>query len=157
MTTNGIHDFAFQTGEWRVRHKKLKQRLAGSDEWFAFDGTCRAWEILGGKGNVEDQWLDDPTGAYAAAAVRQMDPKTGIWSIWWIDPRFPGIDPPVHGRFEDGVGTFRGEDVFNGKPIHVRFVWSKITADSAHWEQAFSADGGKSWETNWVMTFDRTG
>lgn len=155
MTATGKSDFAFQTGEWRVRHRKLKQRLVGSDEWIMFDGTCKAWEILGGTGNVEDNWLEDPSGAYAAAAVRRIDPKTGIWSIWWVDPRSPGIEPPVHGTFENGVGTFLGEDVLNEKPINVRFIWSKITDNSAQWEQAFSADRGATWETNWVMTFER--
>jgi len=61
----------------------------------------------------------------------------------------------VFGNFQNGVGTFNGDDTFNGKPIKVRFIWSKITASSAQWEQAFSPDGGKSWETNWVMDFTR--
>jgi hypothetical protein len=155
MTANDTNGFAFQTGEWRVLHRKLKQRLVGNNDWFQFDGTCRAWEILGGKGNVDDNWLDDPNGAYAAATVRRMDLKTGVWSIWWVDPRFPGIDQPVHGIFQNGVGIFQGEDVLNGKPIHVRFIWSKITGDHAQWEQAFSPDGGATWETNWVMEFER--
>jgi hypothetical protein len=155
MTPDNINSFAFQTGEWRVLHRKLKHRLVGSEEWFSFDGSCKAWEILGGAGNVEDNWLNDPNGAYAAAAIRRMDSKTGIWSIWWVDPRSAGIDPPVNGIFENGVGTFLGEDVLNGKPINVRFVWSNITGNHAHWEQAFSPDGGVTWETNWVMEFER--
>jgi hypothetical protein len=155
MTQNDTNAFAFQTGEWRVLHRKLRQRLVGSDEWIRFDGTCRAWEILGGKGNVEDNWLNDPNGAYAAAAIRRMDPKTGVWSIWWIDPRSLGIGPPVHGTFQNGVGTFLGKDALNAKTIDVRFIWSKITARRAQWEQAFSPDGGATWETNWVMDFER--
>jgi hypothetical protein len=155
MTANSTNGFAFQTGEWRVLHRKLKQRLVGSNDWFQFDGTCRAWAILGGNGNIGDNWLHDPNGAYAAAAVRRLDPETGVWSIWWVDSRFPGIDQPLHGTFKDGVGTFHSEDALNGKPIRVRFIWSKITSDSAQWEQAFSPDNGATWETNWVMTFER--
>jgi hypothetical protein len=155
MTLDNTNSFAFQTGEWKVLHRKLKHRLVGSEEWVSFDGSCKAWEILGGAGNVEDNWLNDPNGAYAAAAIRRMDPKTGIWSIWWVDPRSPGIDPPVNGIFQNGVGTFLGEDVLNGKPINVRFVWSNITGNHAQWEQAFSPDGGVTWETNWVMEFER--
>ena len=151
----GLHVFAFQTGSWKVRHRKLRERLTGSTDWFEFDGTCRAWEILGGAGNVEDNWLDDPNGAYNAAAVRRTDPRTGIWSIWWIDSRFSGITPPVHGMFDQGVGTFTGRNEWAGRPIDIRFIWSRISERAAHWEQAFSADGGANWETNWQMEFTR--
>ena len=151
----GLHDFAFQTGDWNVRHRKLRQRLAGSDDWYEFGGTCRGWEMLGGAGNVDDHWLDDPAGAYAAATVRRADPATGIWTIWWIDLRFPGLAAPLDGRFEDGIGTFFGKDEWQGRPIDMRFIWSRITPTSARWEQAFSADGGASWETNWIMDFTR--
>lgn len=152
--TRGYHAFAFQTGDWRVRHRKLKQRLAGSTEWVEFDGTCRAWELLGGEGNVDDHFLDDPAGAYHAATFRRTDPASGLWSIWWFDPRFP-LDPPMHGRFENGVGTFFADDQLNGRPIGIRFIWSGITPTAARWEQAFSPDGGRSWETNWIMQFER--
>lgn len=153
----GVSDFAFQTGDWRVRHRKLKGRLVGSTEWVEFDGTCRAWELLGGEGNVEDQFLDDPAGAYRAAAVRRRDPASGDWSIWWFDPRFPTLEPPVVGRFKDGVGTFYADDRLDGRPIRVRFVWSDIGPSAARWDQAFSADGGENWEVNWVMRFMRVG
>jgi len=157
MPHDSLHAFAFQTGSWRVRHRKLKERLAGCTDWVAFDGTCRAWELLDGAANADDHRLDDPAGAYAAATVRRMDPATGLWSIWWLDSRFSEIAPPVVGRFENGVGTFRGADVLRGRPIDVRFIWSGLGAAAARWEQAFSGDGGASWETNWVMDFARTG
>lgn len=150
-------DFGFQTGEWRVRHRKLRERLVGASDWVEFPGTCRAFEVMGGEANVEDNLLEDPAGAYRAAAFRRRDPETGRWSIWWHDGRSGGLDPPVQGRFEDGVGTFLAEDVLDGRPIRVRFVWSEITPTSARWEQAFSADGGATWEVNWVMTFERVG
>lgn len=152
-----LHAFAFQTGDWRVRHRKLRARLAGCADWAEYDGTCRAWEMLEGAGNVDDHWLDDPGGAYAAATVRRLDPETDLWSIWWLDGRFPGLGPPVHGGFRDGVGTFLGKDEHEGRPIDVRFIWSRITETGAQWEQAFSADNGASWETNWVMEFARLG
>lgn len=152
-----LHAFGFQTGDWQVRHRKLRERLAGCTDWLDFEGSCRAWEMLAGAGNVDDHWLDDPTGAYAAATVRRLDQATGLWSIWWLDSRLPGLGPPVHGNFRDGIGTFRGKDELNGRPVDVRFIWSRITDRSAQWEQAFSADGGATWETNWVMVFARRG
>lgn len=151
-------DFGFQTGEWRVHHRKLKGRLVGSSDWVEFAGTCSAFEVMGGEANVEDNVLDDPAGAYRAAAFRRRDPATGQWSIWWHDGRFPAAgEPPVVGVFEDGVGRFYCDDTLDGRPIRVRFVWSDITETSARWEQAFSADGGETWEVNWVMTFERVG
>ncbi|WP_129791362.1 DUF1579 domain-containing protein [Sphingosinicella sp. CPCC 101087] len=148
--------FAFQTGTWRVRHRKLSGRLVGATDWVEFDGTCSAWELLGGAGNVDDHFLNDPAGPYHAATFRRTDPDTGLWWIWWIDPRYPSLEPPVSGRFVDGVGTFHADDQLGGRPIKVRFIWSEIDSNSARWEQAFSGDGGETWETNWIMAFERT-
>jgi hypothetical protein len=80
-----------------------------------------------------------------------------VWSIWWLDSRFPlgPVEPPVRGRFASGVGTFYADDIFESKPIRMRYIWSNITATTARWEQAFSLDAGKTWETNWVMDFRR--
>ena len=151
-----VQGFGFQTGSWKVRHQKLRSRLAGCAEWYEFDGACQAWELLGGAGNVDDHWLDDPAGAYAAATIRKRDPATGRWSIWWVDPRREQIDQPLTGEFRNGVGRFLGSDIFQGRPILVRFIWSGITSETAQWEQAFSPDDGASWETNWRMMFTRT-
>ncbi len=151
----GINDFAFQTGRWRVRHRKLAHRLSGADEWRAFEGACTAWEVMGGLGNVDDHLLEDPAGPYRAATTRRYDPAVDRWSIWWWDSRLSDVGPPVHGRFHAGVGTFFGADELEGLPILVRFIWSGITPQACRWSQAFSADEGSSWETNWTMDFER--
>jgi len=97
------------------------------------------------------------SGAYRAVGLRSYDPKTGQWAIWWLDGRNPlgTLDPPVQGRFENGVGTFYSEDTLKGKPIRTRYTWSHITPTSARWEQTYSPDVGKTWETNWIMEFRR--
>jgi hypothetical protein len=59
-------------------------------------------------------------------------------------------------RFDNGIGTFYSDATVDGNPIRTRFIWAYITATSARWEQAYSADAGKTWETNWVMEFQRT-
>jgi hypothetical protein len=144
-------------GSWRIHHRRLKERLAGNDEWEEFDGTSVAWSLLGGAGNVDDNVLELPSGTYRAVSLRSFDPATNLWSIWWLDGRNPrSIEPPVVGGFENGVGTFIGDDTFNGKPILVRFIWSHITATTCRWEQAFSPDGGATWEVNWIMESTRT-
>lgn len=160
MTTStergdGRGDFDFLVGCWTIRHRRLKARLAGRDDWAEFDGTCVMREILQGLGNMDDNWLDLPEGGYAAITFRRFDPALRRWSIWWLDARHPDIEPPVRGHFENGEGLFFGDDVFEGRPIKVRFLWSAITATTCEWRQAFSEDGGATWETNWEMAFTR--
>lgn len=154
--TTGATDFDFLFGRWRVHHRRLKRRLQACTEWETFHGTSQAWPLMNGRGNVDDNSLEFPDGPYRAASLRAFDPASGTWSIWWLDGRHPGqIDVPVRGGFVDGVGTFEADDHCEGRPIRVRFVWSHITPAGARWEQAFSGDGGASWETNWVMRFER--
>jgi hypothetical protein len=150
------HDFDFLIGKWRVRHRRLRARLVHSQDWQEFEGTSEARLILNRQGNVDDNIIDFPDGAYRAVTLRAFDPKTGTWAIWWLDGRNPHrLDVPMIGTFDDGVGTFYADETFNGMSIKVRFLWSHITPRSCRWEQAFSNDGGKIWETNWVMDFTR--
>jgi hypothetical protein len=149
-------DFDFLRGEWRVHHRYL--RVRGNDrEWVEADGTASNRALMGGRANMEEHTINAPAGAYRALALRSYDPKASQWSIWWLDGRSPhgDLDPPVQGRFENGGGTFYGDTTIGGKPVRQRFVWSGITATSARWEQAYSLDTGKTWETNWIMTFTR--
>ena len=98
-----VHDFDFYMGTWRVHHRRLKERLAGSDDWAEFEGTSRAWPILDGAGNIDDNVLELPDGTYRAISLRTFDPATDLWSIWWLDGRTPArLDPPVVGGFKDG-------------------------------------------------------
>jgi hypothetical protein len=154
---SAVHDFDFYMGKWHVHHRRLRERLAGSDEWQEFDGTSEAWPILDGAGNIDDNVLELPAGTYRAISLRSFDPESGQWSIWWLDGRYPRgpLDPPVRGVFQDGVGMFLAEDKHNGQPITVRFLWSNITATTCRWEQAFSPDGGETWEINWIMESTR--
>jgi hypothetical protein len=151
------HDFDFIFGSWRVRHRRLKDRFAQCDDWEEFSGTATAQPLLGGLGNVDDNVLDLPGGAYRAVTLRAFDPKTQTWAIWWLDGRNPHhLDVPTIGSFAEGTGTFLADDTFDGRPVRVRFLWSRIKAQSCRWEQAFSVDGGRNWETNWFMDFERT-
>jgi hypothetical protein len=152
---SGLHAFDFIAGEWRAHHRRLKERLAGSHEWIDFDGTASARLLMHGYANMDDNVFDMPSGAYSGVTLRSYDPATGQWSIWWLDGRMPAIplDPPVRGRFEHGIGTFYADDTLRGKPVKVRFIWHNLTSTTSHWEQAFSPDGGKTWETNWTTDF----
>jgi hypothetical protein len=154
--SSSSQDFDFFIGDWRVRHRRLKERLAGCDAWVEFDGTCSARALLGGSGNVDDNVLAMPDGAYRAVTLRSFDAATRLWSIWWLDGRFPHrLDPPMIGGFDAGTGVFFADDTFDGMPIRVRFLWHASIPETPRWEQAFSADGGATWETNWTMDFVR--
>ncbi len=150
-------DFDFWFGSWDVRNRWLRRRLAGSDDWEEFDATVVARPLLDGVGN-EDEFRTDHAGGFIGMSFRFFDPERRRWSIYWADSRRPGeLDPPVFGTFSGDVGVFDGEDVHRGRPILVRFTWSGITTPTPRWEQAFSDDGGRTWETNWVMDFTRAG
>lgn len=150
-------DFDFWIGSWDVRNRWLRRRLAGSEDWEEFDATVVARPLLDGLGN-EDEFRTEHDGGFIGMSFRFFDPEARRWSIYWADSRRPGeLDAPVFGTFSGDVGVFEGEDVYKGRPILVRFTWSGVTTPTPRWEQAFSDDGGRTWETNWVMDFTRTG
>jgi hypothetical protein len=153
-------DFDFLMGIWTVHHRFLVKRLADCHDWIEFGGCCAARKILNGWGNCDESDIGMPGNRYRGMSLRTWDPAAGRWSIYWLDSRRPGhLTPPVAGGFQGSpsgpLGIFHGEDEFAGRAIRVRFVWSRIARDSARWEQAFSPDGGASWETNWFMDFTR--
>ena len=149
-------DFDFLMGIWNCHHRYLVRRLADCHDWIEFDGPFAARKILDGFGNIDEGDINLPGDRYRGVSLRTYDPQTSQWSIYWLDSRQPGrLFPPVHGSFDKGVGTFYGDDEFNGRPIRARLMWSHITDKSARWEQAFSTDEGNSWEANWYMDFIR--
>ena len=149
-------DFDFIIGRWRVRHRRLRERLAGCHDWVEFGGQSQTTKILGGFGNLEDQYLELPEGAYRAVALRSFEAATGQWSIWWLDGRRPSVlDVPVRGGFSGGIGTFFADDRLDGQAIKIRFKWLADAGGGPEWEQAFSSDAGASWESNWIMSFIR--
>jgi hypothetical protein len=155
-SAGGEADFDFFHGGWRVAHRRLRTRLRGCADWDAFGGHCVVRPLLGGFGNLDDNMLDLPTGAYRAVTLRSFDPSTRRWAIWWLDGRAPHqLDAPMIGAFEGGLGLFYADDTFEGRAIRVRFSWSGTQSGSPCWEQAFSVDGGASWEVNWTMRFSR--
>jgi hypothetical protein len=151
----GVDDFDFLIGEWSVLHRRLTRRLAGDTNWIEFTGTASARKILGGMGNFDEFHIPLPSGEYIGSTLRLFSPATELWSIYWMDSRNPVLDPPMTGKFSEGRGLFYGDDTFEGRRIRVRFIWTPLTPTSCRWEQAFSADAGASWETNWTMAFTR--
>jgi len=155
----GRRDFDFLAGTWHVRNRTLRTRAPGApSDWVEFDSEAESRPVLGGLGNVDTYYAPafPARGEVHGLALRLYDPESGLWRIWWASSVAPGrLDPPLAGRFTDGQGHFEGDDHVDGRPIRVRFTWSEITPTSARWEQAFSFDGGHTFQVNWVMEFTR--
>jgi hypothetical protein len=154
-TVGSEHDFDFLLGTWRVHHRRLKGRLAGSSEWEEFDTRCVAAPIWGGAGNIDELVGESPSGTLRGVTLRLFDPASRQWRLHWANADRGILDQPMIGGFSDGRGEFHDQELFNGRAIFVRFVWSDIRPTSARWEQAFSEDGGRTWETNWTMELSR--
>ena len=151
---SGARDFDFLQGDWIIRHRRLKERLAGSTEWVEFETPFVMQAILGGLGNI-DQCRVAGNPFFEGVSLRLFDLAEGRWRIYWIDTNGGRLFPPVVGTFDGPIGTFRGEDTEQGRPVLVAFQWDRRDPARPVWQQAFSADGGASWETNWYMSFRR--
>jgi hypothetical protein len=153
---DGWADFDFFIGSWTCRHQVLREWLKGSTSWEEFGGTSVVRKVLGGQGHIEEVTLERASGATEELVVRLFDPQTQQWRIYEAD-NSNGFDlRPVIGAFKDGRVEGYSHTPWDGKYIFRRVVWSDITATSFHWEQAFSTDGGKTWETNWIADFVRS-
>lgn len=153
---DGRSDFDFLVGAWSVRNRRLRVRLSGCTEWDEFPSTCRSWTILDGLGNQDVFTLDTPEGRVVATTVRLYDPAADEWTLNWASTATPGrFDPPVIGRFHGARGEFYSHEPYVGRHILARFVWTAESERACRWEQAYSVDGGRTWETNWIMELTR--
>ena len=148
---DGQHDFDFEVGRWNIHLKRLKDRLVGSTTWVEFDGTSVTRKVWDGKADLEEFETDSPGGGHIEGlTLRLYNPQTHEWSLFWANSKIGTMDPPQVGKFKDGRGEFYAHDTWEGKPVLVRFVWTKTTTSSPHFEQSFSTDEGKTWEVNWI-------
>lgn len=147
---DGQHDFDFEIGTWKIHLKKLLHPLTGSHEWSEFDGTTYTQKVWNGRANLE-QFEADTSGTHIEGmTLRLYNPSAHQWSIYWATSKNGTLSIPTVGEFKNGVGEFYDHEPINGRMTLVRFIWSQITPNSAHFEQAFSEDGGKTWEVNWI-------
>ena len=145
-------EFDFLEGTWRVKHRQLVGRNIGSTEWREYEGDCWCKPLLDNHANIEEHHFTG-RGGDKGIALRLFEPATGEWMIYWVSGQDGLLCPPVRGRFEGFGCVLEGADTDNGQPIVARYMWSRTDQRVPHWEQAFSYDGGKTWELNWVMDF----
>jgi hypothetical protein len=147
---DGQRDFDFELGRWKIHLHKLKSPLHGSKEWIEFDGTSVTRSLWDGKAQVEEMEVDSPSGHLEGMTVRLYSTQSHQWSLNWANQKTGHFDVPTIGEFKNGRGEFFDMEMFEGRSILVRYVWSAITPKSAHFEQSYSDDGGKTWEVNWI-------
>ncbi len=150
---DGQHDFDYAVGTWKIHLKRLKKRLAGSTEWVELDGTIVCRKVLDGRAEVEEMNVEsaDKRMHVQGLALRLYNPETQQWSIYWVNGADGVLEQnPMVGQFSNGRGEFYNQQIFEGRAIYARFLWSDVTTNTPHFEQAFSVDGGKTWEANWI-------
>jgi hypothetical protein len=152
---DGQHDFDFEIGRWKTRLSRLVHPLTGSTEWVRYEGTTVVRKVWNGRANLVELEVDGPAGHIEALSLRLYDPQSHQWSLNFSSSRTGTLTVPAIGGFRGGRGEFVNPDSLDGRAILVRFVISVITPDSCHFEQSFSADGGKTWEVNWIATDTR--
>ncbi|WP_211240100.1 hypothetical protein [Promicromonospora kroppenstedtii] len=148
---DGQRDFDWEIGTWRSSVRVLADPLSESpDEWLEFSGTSIVRPLSEGRANVVELEVSGPDGRIDALNLRLYEPQAQRWSLTFVNMRDGLLTPAVYGGFHDGVGTFYGDDHLGDRPIKVRFLITRVSKGEARFEQAFSADDGATWETNWI-------
>ncbi|MGF7042721.1 hypothetical protein [Mucilaginibacter lappiensis] len=152
---DGRHDFDFEIGTWKTALKRLQEPLTGSSSWVEYSGTTVVRKVWNGRANLVELDVTGPSGHIEALSLRLYNIVAHQWSLNFSGSGSGVMSQPTIGQFQNGRGEFYDQETYNGRAILVRFIISDITANSCHFEQAFSADGGKTWEVNWVATDTR--
>ena len=152
---DGQKDFDFEIGTWKTHLKRLQKPLSGSTVWVEYEGTTVVRKVWDGRANLVELVAEGPAGRFEGLSLRLYDPETRQWSLNFANARGGGMAAPTIGGFKNGRGEFYNQETYNGRAIFVRFVISDITANSCRFEQAFSEDGGKTWEVNWIAVDTR--
>jgi hypothetical protein len=151
----GQNDFDFEFGEWKAHISRRLKPLTGSTTWVEYDGTSVVRKVWNGRANLGELEVSGPAGRIEGLSLRTYNPQSRQWNISWSNSADGMVGPPMIGEFKNGRGEFFNQEPFNGRAIFVRFIFSDITKNSFRIEQAFSDNGGKTWEANWIATFSR--
>ena len=152
---DGQHDFDFEFGRWHVHLERLLEPLTHSTTWVTLDGTSVVRPVWGGLANLGELDVDGPGGHIRGLSFRLYDPRARQWRIHWANSKDGALGPAMVGGFRDGRGEFFDQEDLGGRAILVRFIFSGITKTAFKLEQAFSDDGGKTWEPNWIARFTK--
>jgi hypothetical protein len=152
---DGQYDFDFEIGTWKTHLKRLVKPLSGSTTWVEYEGTTVVRKVWNGKANLVELVADGPAGHFEGLSLRLYNPQSRQWSLNFASINSGAMSIPTIGEFKNGRGEFYNQETLNGRAILVRFIISDITPNSCHFEQAYSDDGGKTWEVNWIAVDTR--
>jgi hypothetical protein len=154
-SSDAPRDFDFNFGKWKTHITRLEHPLSGSQKWVDYDGTSDVSKVWNGRASLFELEASGPAGQVEGVGLRLYNPKSHQWSLNWANARDGIMGTPMVGEFVDGQGQFYDQEEFAGRVIFSRNGFYDIKPDSSRFEQAFSGDAGKTWETNWIMTFSR--
>jgi hypothetical protein len=152
---DGQHDFDFEIGTWKTDLKRLLHPLTGSNQWAECHGATVVRKVWNGRANLVELEADCPSGHFQGLNLRLYNPESHQWTLNFANSSSGTLNQPTVGEFNDGRGEFYDQETFNGRAILVRFVITPVSDDVCRFEQSFSADGGKTWELNWIATDTR--
>ena len=149
---DGQHDFDWEFGTWTTKVRVLRNPLSkAAPDWAEYQGTSVVRPVAGGRFNLVELSVQGPAGGIEGASLRLYNPQSHRWSLNYANARSGLLTAPVEGDFDGrGCGIFYAKDTLDGRTIRVRFVITEVSSSRAHFEQAYSADGGATWEKNWV-------
>jgi len=151
------HDFDFEHGQWHTTLRRRLRPLSGSDVWADYAGTTIVRPVLGGRANLAELDVSGAEGRLQGLSLRLFDLKQKRWTLNFSNPTSGTLAAPMTGGFGGGPrGVFYSAEEFNGRRVLVRFVIESTSADNCRFEQAFSADGGATWEINWIAVDTRS-
>ena len=149
-------DFDFEHGNWRTSLRRRLRPLSGSDTWAEYTGTTLVHPLLSGRANLVELDVSGPEGRIQGLSLRLFEVQRQRWTLNFSNAASGTLAAPMVGGFGGSPrGLFYSAEDFNGRPILVRFVIESLNADRCRFEQAFSADGGVTWEVNWVAVDTR--
>ena len=148
---DGQHDFDWDIGRWQVHMRRLLHPLTGSTTWVEYTGTDIVRKVWDGRANLGEVELDGAAGHLELLTLRLYNPQTRQWSMNITSSAAGMLSPPAVGSFDGERGEFFDQEDYNGRSVLVRFKVSVLTPTTCRFEQAFSVDGGKTWEVNLVV------
>lgn len=153
----GAHDFDWEIGTWTTKVRVRTNALSAEPpRWVDYAGTSVVKSLLGGRANFVELSVAGPAGKIEGGSLRLYGSESRQWSLNYANLRNGLLTAPVYGGFDaSGRGLFYGADKLDGRAILVRFVITKVSTNEARFVQAYSEDGGVTWEDNWIATDSR--